>query len=358
MSRAAALMGNPPLVSIIIPHYNGKEILTTCLRSLAKTSYPNTEVFVVDNASTDESLRNLDQDFPSVNLLHQETNLGYAGGCNAGLAVAGGVFVLFLNNDTRFEGDWLTKLVLAITSDDRIAAVQPKLLALKQPDKFDYSGAAGGLMDYLGFPFARGRLFFTLETDRHQYDRQEDIFWASGTATLVRKSALDRVGAFDENFFAHMEEIDLNWRFHLHGYHVRAVPEAVVYHNSGSTLPPDSFRKVYLNHKNSLSMLIKNYQLHNLLWIFPSRLFLEFAAVVYSICSFDFVRVRAVVLSFLGLCVGLQQILRGRRAVQRSRTCCDADVFRKMFQRSIVFAYFVKGIRTTEELLLWSGETD
>jgi len=352
VSPATELMANPPLVSVIIPHYNGKEILYTCLRSLAKTTYSNKEVLVVDNGSTDDSLATIEQDFPWVRLLHQATNLGYAGGCNAGLVAGKGAFALFLNNDTKFEGDWLTKLVLAITSDDLIAAVQPKLLALKQPDKFDYSGAAGGLIDYLGFPFARGRLFFTLETDRHQYDRPQDIFWASGTATLVRKSAMDRVGAFDENFFAHMEEIDLNWRFHLHGYRVRAVPDAVVYHDSGSTLPPDSFRKVYLNHKNSLFMLIKNYQLRNLVWIFPSRLFLEFVALVYSICSLDFIRVRAVVLSLLALCGRLVQVLRGRRVVQRSRTCSDAEVFRKMYHHSVVLAYFVRGIRTTEQLLL------
>ncbi len=348
-------MEQPPLVSIIIPHYNGKAILYACLQGLEKTSYKNTEVVLVDNASSDDSLASLDRDFPLVKVLRLEGNRGYAGGCNAGLAAARGELILFLNNDTVFEGDWLDKLVEAICAEDEIAAVQPKLLALNQPEQFDYSGAAGGLIDIFGFAFARGRIFFTLEQDRQQYDNRTDIFWASGTALLVRKSALDKIGSFDEDFFAHMEEIDLNWRFHLHGYRVVAVPDAVVLHNSGSTLPPDSFKKVYLNHRNSLFMLLKNYETRNLIWIFPARVVFDVVAALHALTTLDFVRGRAVALSFLTLIFRFPRVMVKRHAVQRSRTCSDAEVFKKMFRGSIVVAYFVKRRHTIKEMQLNMG---
>ncbi|MCH9007741.1 glycosyltransferase family 2 protein [candidate division KSB1 bacterium] len=343
-------MAESPLVSIVIPHYRGKEILYQCLTALERTSYPNTQVILVDNASSDGSVVSVSRDFPWVKVVANKVNAGYAGGCNSGLRLARGEFVLFLNDDTVFEPDWLNPLAAALIEDVSIAACQPKLLALHQRDTFDYSGAAGGLMDVFGFPFALGRIFFTLEKDEKQYDTGGEIFWASGTAILVRKSTLERVGIFDEDFFAHMEEIDLSWRFHLAGMRVVVVPQSEIFHNSGSTLTPDSFKKVYLNHRNSLVMLLKNYELNNVLWIVPVRVILELVAILYSVLKLDFVRVRAVLLAFVSVLFGLPKTLRKRADVQKTRRVSDAAIFSKMYRGSIVVDYFVRNIKRAQDL--------
>ncbi|RMF61076.1 MAG: glycosyltransferase family 2 protein, partial [Calditrichaeota bacterium] len=333
-------MAEEPLVSIIIPHLQGKETLVRCLNAVQRTAYPNRQVILVDNATTDGSLEGIEQAFPWLQVVHNLRNLGYAGGCNSALPVAEGKYVLFLNDDTDFEPGWLAPLVAACEADERIAACQPKIVQQDDPAMFDYAGAAGGLLDVFGYPFARGRVFFALERDAQQYDDGGDIFWASGTATLVRRSALQEVGAFDEDFFAHMEEIDLDWRLHLAGYRVVAVPQSVVRHRAGSTLPADSPRKILLNHRNSLLMLLKNYSVPSLLRFLPGRLLLEWVTVVYSLFRLDFVRARSVLLALIQVAAALPRTLRKRSEVRKLRRVPDREILEKMYRGSIVFQYF------------------
>lgn len=344
------MQGQEPLVSIIIPHFNGREILKNCLESLVRTRYAHKEIIVVDNASTDGSPEEAQRLFPKIQVLKNRKNLGYAGGCNSGLASAKGTYVVFLNNDTEVEPDWLVHLVAACKQDSAIAACQPKLLSLTDHSYFDYAGAAGGLLDIFGYPFARGRIFFTIEKDEGQYDQRADIFWACGTAMLVRKSVLDEVGAFDEDFFAHMEEIDLNWRFHLAGYRVVAVPQAVIYHRAGSTLKTDSPQKIYLNHRNSLIMLLKNYQLKNLLWIFPARKCFELMTLVYALSKWDWARVKAVLCSLVHMSTHLRSILRKRKHTQGLRKVPDSKIFTRLYRGSIVWEYFIRRRRCVQDL--------
>lgn len=345
-------MTEKPLVSVIIPHFNGREILRNCLEALKKTEYQNKEVIIVNNASTDGSVDDIHHFFPGARVVNNEKNLGYAGGCNSGLANASGKYVLFLNNDTVFGREWLSILVEACEKDEKIAACQPKILSQTDREMFDYAGAAGGLIDVLGYPFARGRLFFTLEKDEKQYDADGNIFWASGTATLIRKSVLDEAGTFDEDFFAHMEEIDLNWRMHLAGYRVVAVPEAIVYHNAGSTLKPDSPEKIYLNHRNSLVMILKNYELKNLLWIIPVRVSLELLTLVYALLKLDFARLKGGLLALIYVLINFFRIIRKRKQVHRLRKVPDSEIFKKMYRGSIAFEYFVRGISKAKDLKL------
>ncbi len=342
------MQGQEPLVSIIIPHFNGREILKNCLESLARTKYSHKEIIVVDNASTDGSVEEAQRFFPEIHVVRNRENRGYAGGCNSGLARAKGRYVVFLNNDTEVDPGWLSRLVAACEQDETIAAVQPKLLSLTDRTFFDYAGAAGGFLDIFGYPFARGRIFFTIEKDEGQYDQNADIFWACGTAMLVRKSVLDEVGAFDEDFFAHMEEIDLSWRFHLAGYRVVAVPQAVVFHSAGSTLKTDSPKKMYLNHRNSLVMLLKNYQLKNLLWIFPGRIFLELATLGYALAKMDWVRVKAVAAASMHVILHVRLILRRRKRTQSLRKILDAKIFTRLYRGSIVWEYFIRGRRVQD----------
>ncbi|NTV46506.1 MAG: glycosyltransferase family 2 protein, partial [Chlorobiales bacterium] len=274
-----------PLVDVIIPHYNGVHILDKCLATLEKTTYPNYQVTIVDNGTTDESLHLATRKYKWVKVVSPGENLGYAGGCNYGFGKTAGKYVVFLNNDTEQEPDWLLKLVEFAETDDQIGALQPKILSIQARDRgervFDYAGAAGGLIDNLGYPYSRGRVFDTLEEDRGQYDTISEIFWASGTAMFMRRSVGDAVGLFDEDFFAHMEEIDLCWRMLLAGYKVYAVPQSVVYHYGGATLAMGNPRKVYLNHRNNIVMLIKNRALTRLMLNLPVRVTLEVASMLY-----------------------------------------------------------------------------
>ena len=220
-------MSNPK-VSIIIPHWNGIEILSDCLESLAQTEYTNLEIIVVDNASTDGSSDWVNINYPSVKLIENDQNYGYAGGCNRGANVATGDFLVFLNNDTIQDSKWIDTLVDFLSLNSNVAAVQPKILNFFDQAKFDYAGGAGGWLDILGYPFARGRVFLEQEQDTGQYDKIRPIFWASGTALMVRKSDFELANGFDETFFAHQEEIDLCWKFRLMGKETWAVPSGVV----------------------------------------------------------------------------------------------------------------------------------
>ncbi len=324
-------MSQKPLVDIIIPHYNGKEILYNCLYSLDKMTYPNAKIWVVDNGSTDDSVSYVKSQFDWVNVLHPGENLGYAGGCNFGVEKTTGKYLVFLNNDTEQEPEWLDYLVEFAEKKTEIAALQPKLLSIQNRNQgkrvFDYAGAAGGMVDHFGYPYAYGRIMNETEEDKGQYDEPREIFWASGAAMFVRRLALEKLGAFDDDFFAHMEEIDLCWRFQLAGYKVHSVPKAIVYHYGGATLKSGSVQKVYLNHRNNLFMLLKNMEGLKMLAVMPLRLLLEMAAGLFYAFKFQLnysiVPIQAVIWNILNL----NRILKKRREIQSYRQVRDRIIF-------------------------------
>ena len=196
-----------PKVSIVIPHWNNVEILSECLKSIGSTIYPDFEVIVVDNASTDNSVQYVKSNFPDVKLIENDRNDGYAGGCNIGADLAQGKYLVFLNNDTIQNPNWISSLLSTIKSNSQIAAVQPKILNYFDRKIFDYAGGSGGHMDVYCFPLARGRLFTHQENDEGQYDNKEKCFWSSGTCFMVRKKLFFEAGGFDNSFFAHMEAV-------------------------------------------------------------------------------------------------------------------------------------------------------
>ncbi len=232
-----------PMVSVVIPHYGGKDILSKCLISLKNCIYPNLEIIVVDNDSPDDSAQYIKTNFPEINMIQSEINRGFSGGCNFGVQHAKGEYILILNNDTTHEPDWIDHLVEKIASNVSISSVQPKIKNFQNREYFDYAGACGGFMDKYCFPFARGRIFSTVEKDTGQYDEACKIFWASGTAFLTRKHIFDEVRGFDEILFAHMEEIDYHWKCQLMDREVWVEPAAVVYHKGAITLPVSSPKK-------------------------------------------------------------------------------------------------------------------
>ena len=243
-------------VSIVILNWNGRHHLERFLPSVVEHATSLAEVVVADNGSTDDSITWLAEHYPQVRVIPLDRNYGFAGGYNRALRDIDANYCVLLNSDVEVTAGWWQPLVDILDAQEDVAAVAPKLLAVNERGRFEYAGAAGGFIDYLGYPFCRGRILSTVETDEGQYDDARDIFWGSGAALCCRREVFLDMGGFDESFFAHMEEIDLQWRMQLAGWRIMVEPRSVVYHLGGGTLPA-SARKIYLNHRNNLAMLFK-----------------------------------------------------------------------------------------------------
>lgn len=243
-------------LSVVILNWNGRHHLERYLPSVVAHTTGDAEVVVADNGSTDDSLQWLRLTYPDVRVIKLDRNYGFAGGYNRALKEVAAEYVLLLNSDVEVTAGWWQPLVELLDNEPDVAAVAPKLLADKERDRFEYAGASGGFIDYLGYPFCRGRILSTVERDEGQYDDRREIFWASGAALCCRREVFEAVGGFDEDYFAHMEEIDLQWRMQLANWRIMVEPRSVVYHLGGGTLPASS-RKIYLNHRNNLAMLYK-----------------------------------------------------------------------------------------------------
>lgn len=246
-------------VAVIILNWNGAALLREFLPSVvAHTPTELADVIVADNGSTDDSLKVLTEEFPTVKVLAFDKNYGFAEGYNRALDMTRYPFTVLLNSDVAVKNDWLTPLYHFMLSRCDAGACQPKLLSYKKPGEFEYAGAAGGFIDRHGYPYCRGRLFGDVETDNGQYDDTVEVDWATGAALMVRTDAYLDCGGLDAGFFAHMEEIDLCWRMRLKGFTVWAVGSSAVYHLGGGSLPASNPRKTYLNFRNNLLMLRKN----------------------------------------------------------------------------------------------------
>lgn len=337
-------------VSVIIPHFNGEMILRECLQSLVATRYEHLEIIVVDNGSSDQSVLIVKNEFPRVHIIENPMNEGFAGGCNRGIEAASGEYILILNNDTVHDPEWISYLVDFLNSHPEVASVMPKIISYQHRDQFDYSGACGGQMDVYGYPFARGRIMEFIEKDQNQYDTVAPVFWSSGTAFLIRKAVLDEIGLFDTLFFAHMEEIDLHWRLHLRGYTAAVVPQAVIWHHSGWTLPPDTYRKKYLNHRNNLIMILANYSGKSLKKYFTRRILLEIISSGYALLRGDIKRFAAVYASFIWLIFHLSAIMNKRSRHQNLRKVSDDQIRESLYPGAIVFDHYIKRYKRWSEL--------
>jgi GT2 family glycosyltransferase len=244
------------------------------LAFVLNSSYTNKRIIVADNASTDDSISFVKEHFPSVEILTNTKNDGFAGGYNWALKQIESDYYVLLNSDVEVTPNWIEPIIDLMESDAAIAACQPKLISYYNRNLLEYAGASGGWIDLLGYPFSRGRIFDTLEEDKHQYDDIQEIFWASGAAMFVRNNVFHQLEGFDASFFAHQEEIDLCWRIQLAGYKLMVVPQSVVYHVGAGTLPRGG-RKVYLNFRNNLIMLSKNLPLGEKLTVLPLRFLLD-----------------------------------------------------------------------------------
>jgi GT2 family glycosyltransferase len=272
-----------PEVAIVIVHWNRRNLLEQFLPSVCDTDYENYKIYVVDNASTDDSVEFLRTHFPDITIIQLEENHGYAGGYNLALKFIKADYYVLLNNDIEVPRHWLKPVIAAMEADKSIAACQPKMLDYLHKDRFEYAGACGGYLDKFGYAFCRGRIFDTLETDTGQYNSEAEIFWATGACLFIRAKCFHEVKGFDEHFFAHMEEIDLCWRLQLLGYKIKVIPQSHVYHVGGGTLDKMSAQKTYLNFRNNLIMLTKNEPVSRLLWLIPVRSFLDLLSSLFFI---------------------------------------------------------------------------
>ncbi len=274
-----------PSVAVVILNWNGTKYLQQFLPVLLTSGYATKRIIVVDNASTDDSIEMLRKDFPTVEILINTVNEGFAGGYNNALKKIESDYYVLLNSDVEVTPGWIEPIIELMEQDNLIAACQPKILAYKNKSFFEYAGASGGWLDRYGYPFSRGRIFDFLEEDTGQYDDVEPCFWASGAALFVKAAAYRQLGGLDEYFFAHQEEIDFCWRLQLAGYKVYVNPNSVVYHIGGGTLPKENNLKVFLNFRNNLIMLAKNFTFSKAVLKLPVRMLLDAVAAWKGLLS-------------------------------------------------------------------------
>lgn len=322
-----------PTVAIVILNYNGRHHLEKFLPNVLKFSegYP---VWIADNASTDQSLSWLNAAYPELNSLTISENKGYAGGYNDALKRITADYYILLNSDIEVTENWIAPVISFMDSDERIAACQPKIRAYDLPTHFEYAGAAGGYMDYLGYPFCRGRIFDTREADVGQFDDEQDVFWATGACLFVRASAFHQASGFDESFFAHMEEIDLCWRLLNMQYRITYCGKSVVYHVGGGTLHKSNPRKTFLNYRNNLIMLFKNLPKGRRWKTVFIRLILDGISSVRFMATGAWPDVVAILRAHIAFYVMIPSLIKTAK-----RTSYRAP----LYYRSIVWEYFVLG---------------
>ncbi len=329
-----------PKVAVVILNYNTRRFLEKFLPSVLATDYDNFEIVVADNGSKDDSLAFVKSNFPSVTTISLSKNFGFAGGYNKSISQVKADYFVLLNSDVEVTPNWLKPLVQLAESDLKIAAIQPKLLDYKDKTKFEYAGGSGGFIDKWGYPFCRGRWFHHLETDEKQYDDTREIFWATGACFLIRSKCWQEAGGLDEDFFAHMEEIDLCWRLKNSGYKIMVCPDSVVYHVGGGTLPVGNPRKTYLNFRNGLYLLCKNLHSSQLWKVLFIRMVLDGLAGIKFLTEFKFREIGSIFKAHFTFYCHIGYWLNKRKATPNKALSPSG-----MYNKSMVFDFFVRSKR-------------
>ena len=327
--------------AIVILNYNGVELLKQFLPAIIKHS-GNCQVAVIDNHSSDDSVSFL-KNYLQVQLIKLEDNYGFSGGYNKGLEFVKAENFILLNSDVEVTMGWAEQLIDFMQSQDEIAICQPKILSYLDQQRFDYAGAAGGYLDLLGYPYCRGRIFDTLEKDQGQYDDNREIFWAGGACFFIRAKVFNQLGGFDQDFFAHMEEIDLCWRAKRSGYKIAYVGSSTVHHLGGGTLSGRDPFKTYLNFRNGLQLLFKNSSLAALVWKLPLRICLDLIASLRFLFQGNWAHCRSVIKAELMFLWEIPKIWTKRRQFK-------APFGTKLSKIILVLEYFIKRKRKFQDL--------
>ena len=339
-------MKQPASVALVILNWNGKHFLEKFLPSVLASGYENLSIIVADNASSDDSISFLQKNYPSLKIIFNNVNEGFAKGYNTALKQVSADYYILLNSDVEVTQGWIGPIICLMENNKAIAACQPKILSFENKNKFEYAGASGGWIDKLGYPFNRGRIFDFCENDEGQYNNTAEIFWATGAALFVRASIFHQLNGFDEYFFAHQEEIDLCWRMQRAGYKIFVVPDSVVYHVGGGTLPAGNKRKVFLNFRNNLVMLAKNLPFAEKIWKIPFRISLDNLAGWHALIKGDFITFKAIQKAHFYF---LTWILKRKKENQFNKK--KLRMLDGTYSGSIVWQYFIKKRKTFSEIL-------
>lgn len=325
-------------IAVVILNWNGVKLLEQFLPSVVTFS-DEANIYVADNASTDHSIQIIKEQFPTVTIIQNDGNYGFANGYNIALKNIEEDYYALVNSDIEVTENWLAPILSIFDNEPKIAIIQPKILDYKNKDYFEYAGAAGGFIDKHGYPFCRGRIFETIEKDNHQYDDEREIFWASGACFFIRKEVYRTLNGFDGDFFAHQEEIDLCWRAFNLGYKAKYTFKSLVYHVGGATLNQLNPKKTYLNFRNSLLMLVKNLPKNKLISIIFIRLCLDGLAGIQFIIKGKFSHCFAILKAHFSFYCLLSKNLKKRNTHQNKQY---------YHTKSIVYNYFIKGIKFFE----------
>ena len=337
-------------IAIVILNWNGVRMLRKYLPSVLRYSQ-EAEVIVADNASNDDSLKLLEQEFPEVRTIVLEKNFGFAEGYNQALRQVEAKYYLLLNSDVEVTEGWLRPMFSYMEAHEDVVACQPKLKCEWDRSMLEYAGACGGYIDKLGYPFCRGRVFSTVEKDLAQYDTVATVAWATGAALMIRSREYWEAGGLDGRFFAHQEEIDLCWRLCSRGYRIVCIPDSVVYHVGGASLPKSNSRKTFLNFRNNMILLYKNLPDDQLAYVMRWRFWLDALACVYFFLTLQW-----------GSCLA---VWRGRWAFRKMKADFRQDREKNiraavlpaseiLFPKSILWNYHVKGKKTYKDLTIES----
>lgn len=327
--------------AIVILNWNGKAMMERFLPSVIANS-DGAAVIVADNASTDSSVDMLAATFPQVETIVLEQNYGFAEGYNRALRQVDAEYYLLLNSDVEVPQGWLQPLTAFMDSHPEYCACQPKLRSYYDRNSFEYAGACGGYIDKYGYPFCRGRIFNTVERDEGQYDTVADVLWATGACLLIRREDYWRVGGLDGRFFAHNEEIDLCWRLRLLGRKIACVPQSVVYHVGGGTLPKGNPMKTYLNFRNNLTMLYKNVSQSELRKVMTVRLVLDYVAALQMLLTFKAGEFKAVLRARKAFKKWRKDFEKDRVKIQSER---KTDDILEIMPTSLLAAYYLRGAK-------------
>lgn len=324
--------------AVVILSYNGIKWHDLFLPKIVEEAHTGYEVIVADNASTDDTLKYVQDNFPTVKTLHIDVNFGFANGYYEALKQIKAKYYVLLSADFEVTEGWFPPLYAAMERDEMLAACQPKIRYWRERESFEYAGAGGGFMDKYGYLFCRGRIFFDLEKDLGQYNDDIEVFWASGGCFMVRADLYHRAGGLDNSFYAHMEEVDLCWRLKNFGYKIGYIGSSLVYHVGGSVISYGSTQKLYYNFRNNLILLLKNEKGTKLLWLFPFRLLLDGIAGMRLLFTGNFKQTFTIIKAHFHVYRDIGKWLQRRRDNQKMITARNEE---GIYRRSIVWDYFL-----------------
>ena len=330
-------------VAVVILNWNGKQLLEQFLPGMLGYSQNDADIYVADNASTDDSIDFIKAKYPQVKIIQNSTNGGYAKGYNEALQHIDAEIYALVNSDIEVTKNWIRPIIEEFKNSKNTVVIQPKILDFKDKNKFEYAGAAGGFIDFLGYPYCRGRIFTALEQDIHQFNDTANIFWASGACFFIRSEVYHQLGGFDENFFAHQEEIDLCWRTQNEGFTIKYVGASTVYHIGGATLNEASPRKTYLNFRNSLFTAFKNVPKRYLFFVIFSRLLLDAVAGIKFCLELRPLHAWAIIKAHLSFYRYIPTMLKKRLKISYKRTAY-------FHCRSVVWQHFIMGRKKFEQI--------